>query len=48
MDVRVEALKTAVDALVNELKREPLSPERVLALSEAIKTLHGIRVPSQH
>lgn len=48
MDVRVDALKTAIDALVYELKKEPLSPERVLALSEAIKTLHSIRVPSQH
>lgn len=39
---RQETLVAAYDALKREIEKEPLSPERVSALAEAIKTLLGI------
>lgn len=42
MGKKEEVLSIALDKLNAELKREPLSPERVAALTEVIKVLGGI------
>ncbi len=36
-----DVLKTALEVLSNELKKEPISPDRILALTEVIKAFNG-------
>lgn len=41
-ELKKEVLEEIIEALQKELKKEPLSPERVSALAEAIKAIVGI------
>jgi len=36
-------LETALEALNRELEKDPLSPERIMAISKAIEVLVGIK-----
>lgn len=42
-----QVLKTTLETLDNELKKEPLSPAKVTALAEVIRALSGINPLSQ-
>jgi len=42
MDKRNAVLSAAFEALEKELKKDPVSPERVVAISEAIRALNGV------
>lgn len=44
---RNEAMNAAIEALIKELGREPIAPDRVVAISKAIETLNGINALSQ-
>lgn len=37
------AMETALEALNRELEKDPLSPERIMAISKAIEVLSGIK-----